>query len=338
MQKKEWEEQIREFQNGPSLELRHKALQTRILHYDRGVFLRGLIEFSNYCKNNCYYCGIRAGNHHARRYRLSQQDILRTCEKGYDLGFRTFVLQSGEDPWFDDQKICSIVSEIKENHPDCAVTLSIGEKSKDTYRAFFAAGADRFLLRHETANAAHYGKLHPEEMRLENRKKCLYTLREIGFQVGAGFMVGSPFQTVETLAEDMMFLEDLQPHMVGIGPFLPHKDTPLKDAQPGSLYLTLSMLCLIRLALPKVLLPATTALATLSEQGHALGLACGANVIMPNLSPPDVRSSYALYDNKKCTGNESAEEILFLKKEVEQEGFYLDFSRGDSKMYDGIGS
>ena len=333
MQKKEWAEQIKQFQNGPSQELKKKALQTRLLSYGRGVFLRGLIEFSNYCKNNCYYCGIRAGNHHVCRYRLTQQDILNTCKKGYAVGFRTFVLQSGEDPWFDDQKICSIISQIKEMYPDCAITLSIGEKSKETYRAFFAAGADRFLLRHETADTAHYRKLHPDVMSLENRKKCLYDLREIGFQVGAGFMVGSPFQTIETLAADMKFLEELQPHMVGLGPFLPHKETPFKDFPPGSLNLTLTMLCLVRIALPNVLLPATTALATLSEQGRALGLACGANVIMPNLSPPEVRGSYSLYDNKKCTGNEAAEEIALLQKEVENDGFFLDFSRGDSRVH-----
>lgn len=328
----EWKEIIEQYWQGPDEELCRRAFEARKEHYGMGIYLRGLIEFSNYCKNNCYYCGIRAGNSAVRRYRLTREEILSACAEGNRLGFHTFVLQGGEDPGISDSEICETVWAIKNRYPHCAVTLSIGEKTEDAYRAFFSAGADRYLLRHETADSRHYSRLHPPVLTLENRKKCLYTLREIGFQVGAGFMVGSPFQTAETLAADMVFLEELRPHMVGLGPFLPHKETPFRDEPSGSLALTLTMLCLVRLALPKVLLPATTALATLAEDGRERGLACGANVVMPNLSPPSVRKDYSLYDNKKCTGDEAAEAISLLKKQVEKSGFFLDFSRGDSLM------
>ncbi len=297
--------------------------------YGRRVFARGLIEFTNYCKNNCYYCGIRAANKNVRRYRLTEAEILNCCAQGAALGFHTFVLQGGEDPFFTDNQIAGIVSKIKTAHPDCAVTLSIGERSRESYRLFRTAGADRYLLRHETATDSHYRKLHPINMQLANRKQCLYDLKELGFQVGAGFMVGAPGQTAENLAKDLLFLKELHPQMVGIGPFLPHADTPFRDMPAGSVPLTLTMLALTRLLLPAVLLPATTALATADNQGHALGFSAGANVVMPNLSPAGVRADYALYNNKAHLGDEAAESIRTLRQNIEAAGYILDMSRGD---------
>ena len=308
-----------------------KSVRVRKEHYGTDIYVRGLIEFSNYCNKDCYYCGIRCGNPKADRYRLTTEQILMCSEEGYRLGFRTVVLQSGEDPKYTDEMICDMVKSLKEKYPDIAVTLSIGEKSHESYQKFFDAGADRFLLRHETANDEHYSKLHPDNMSLANRKKCLFDLKSIGFQVGAGFMVGSPGQTSETLAEDMLFLKELNPHMVGIGPFITHKDTPFKDEKNGTLEETLFLLGLIRLMLPKVLLPATTALGTIHPRGRELGIQAGANVVMPNLSPTDVRDKYLLYDNKICTGSEAAECINCLGKRVEEIGYKIVVSRGDYK-------
>ncbi|MBR2046696.1 MAG: [Agathobacter sp.] len=275
--------------------------------YGTRVFKRGLIEFTNYCKNDCYYCGIRRSNACAQRYRLDKETILDCCKRGYELGYRTFVLQGGEDRYFTDEKICDIVSSVREKYPDCAITLSIGEKSKESYQKYFDAGANRYLLRHETANAEHYAKLHPKELSLDIRKQCLWDLKEIGYQVGCGFMVGSPYQTMETLYEDLQFIKELEPHMVGIGPFIPQRETPFAEEKAGTLEMTLRLLAIIRLIHPHVLLPATTALGTIHEQGRELGILAGANVVMPNLSPADVREKYKLYDNKACTGDEAAE-------------------------------
>lgn len=306
-----------------------KARNVREKFYGKDVYMRGLIEFSNYCKNDCLYCGIRKSNLKANRYRLTKEEILDCCKEGYELGFRTFVLQGGEDMFFTDDVICGIVGEIKSNYPDCAVTLSIGEKSYESYKAYFDAGADRYLLRHETADNDHYGKLHPPQMSAENRKRCLYDLKKIGFQVGAGFMVGSPYQTEENLAEDMLFLKELEPHMVGIGPFISHKDTPFAHENSGTLELTLFMLGLVRLTLPKVLLPATTALGTIHPKGREKGILAGANVVMPNLSPTAVREKYMLYDNKICTGDESAQCRMCMQKRIESIGYKLVISKGD---------
>ena len=297
--------------------------------YGKRVFKRGLIEFTNYCKNDCYYCGIRRSNANAERYRLEKETILACCEKGYELGYRTFVLQGGEDGYFTDERICDIVSAIRKNYPDCAITLSIGEKSKESYQKYFEAGANRYLLRHETANDKHYTKLHPVELSLENRKKCLFDLKEIGYQVGCGFMVGSPYQTIETLYEDLMFIKDLEPHMVGIGPFIPQKDTPFANEHAGSLEMTLRLLAIIRLIHPSVLLPATTALGTIHEKGRELGVLAGANVVMPNLSPTDVREKYKLYDNKACMGDEAVEGDKNLKIRMKEIGYDLVCDRGD---------
>ena len=311
-------------------ELFAEASKVRQQSYGNTIYIRGLIEFTNHCKNDCFYCGIRKSNGNAERYRLSKEAILSCCKTGYALGFRTFVLQGGEDGYFTDKRLCEIVSSIKGLYPDCAVTLSVGEKSRESYQSLFDAGADRYLLRHETFDFTHYGKLHPASLSAKHRQQCLWNLKEIGYQVGTGFMVGSPYQTAENLADDMLFIKQLNPQMVGIGPFIPHHDTPFRDRAAGSLELTLFMLGLLRLMLPKVLLPATTALGTISPNGRELGISAGANVIMPNLSPVDVRQNYLLYDNKLCTGNEAAESLETLKKTMENIGYQIVVSRGDS--------
>ncbi|MCR5328412.1 MAG: [FeFe] hydrogenase H-cluster radical SAM maturase HydE [Saccharofermentans sp.] len=297
--------------------------------FHKEVYLRGLIEFSNYCTRNCYYCGIRGGNLKADRYRLTEEEILSCCEIGEKIGFKTFVLQSGEDPYYTDDMIVSLVKKIKAQHPDCAVTLSIGEKSHESYQKFFDAGADRYLLRHETANEEHYSKLHPENMSGAERKKCLFDLKEIGFQVGCGIMVGTPHQTIDNIYEDILFMQELKPHMIGIGPFIPHKDTPFKDEPEGSVDRTLRLLAILRLLFPKVLLPATTALGTADALGREKGILAGANVMMPNLSPSNVRDKYLLYDGKICTGEEAAECNACLRGRVSRIGFHVVDSRGD---------
>ncbi|MCD8018810.1 MAG: [FeFe] hydrogenase H-cluster radical SAM maturase HydE [Clostridiales bacterium] len=311
-------------------QLREEALRLRRKYYGDKIYIRGLIEFTNYCKNNCYYCGIRRGNANVRRYRLNKEDILKCCAEGYRLGFRTFVLQGGEDPYYTDERMVEIIKDIRQTYPDCAITLSIGERSRESYRKFRAAGTDRYLLRHETANEEHYRSLHPSEMSLANRKQCLYDLKELGYQVGAGFMVGSPGQTLEHLAEDLLFLKELQPEMVGIGPFIPHHDTRYADEKAGSVELTLFLLSVSRILLPKVLLPATTALGTMDAFGREKGLQAGANVIMPNLSPEQNRKDYSLYDNKICTGEEAAQCIVCLKRRVESVGCMISEERGDA--------
>lgn len=305
------------------------ADKIRQQYYDKDVYIRGLIEFTNYCKNDCYYCGIRAGNKETNRYRLTKDEILSCCENGYALGFRTFVLQGGEDPYFTDDLICEIVSDIKHKYPDCAITLSIGEKSYESYKRYYDSGADRYLLRHETATNEHYRKLHPEKMSLDNRKECLYNLKKIGYQVGAGFMVGSPYQSIENLVADLLFLKDLQPDMVGIGPFIPHSETPFADFSGGTLRDTLVMVALTRLLMPAILIPSTTALGTIDPQGRELGIKAGANVVMPNLSPVKVRKLYDLYDNKICTGDEAAECRVCLENRVKSAGYNIVEARGD---------
>lgn len=317
--------ETKEFDN----ELHLSADKIRRDIYGDKVFIRGLIEFSNYCKNNCYYCGIRRDNKKAVRYRLSKEQILNCCKEGYSLGFRTFVLQSGEDPYYNDDLMIDIVSCIRHNYPDCAITLSLGEKPKESYKAFFDAGANRYLLRHETASPEHYRKLHPESMSLEHRKQCLFNLKEIGYQVGSGFMVGSPFQTTKNLIEDLRFLQKLKPDMIGIGPYITHEETPFSNQKSGSVELTLRLLSILRLMFPYVLLPATTALGTLHKQGRELGLKAGANVLMPNLSPVNVRKYYDIYDNKICTGEEAAQCKGCLEKRVSAAGYRIVVDRGD---------
>jgi biotin synthase len=298
-------------------------------HFGNGIYTRGLIEFTNYCKNDCYYCGIRRSNRCVERYRLTTDEILSCCKEGYVLGFRTFVLQGGEDGSYSDEDITTIVKLIKKDFPDCAITLSIGEKSYDSYLNYYQAGADRYLLRHETANEEHYQKLHPANLKLSNRKQCLKNLKEIGFQVGAGFMVGSPYQTTENIIEDLFFLKELNPQMVGIGPFLPHHETPFADQTKGSMEQTLALISIIRLMLPDALIPATTALGTIHPNGRELGILSGANVVMPNLSPTVVRKKYQLYDNKICTGDEAAECRTCLDRRMKKIGYELTVDRGD---------
>jgi len=297
--------------------------------YGKSIYMRGLIEFTNYCKNDCLYCGLRAGNKNADRYRLSKQQILDCCENGHALGFRTFVLQGGEDPSYTDDVLVEIVSEIKAAYPDCAVTLSIGERGYESYERLRKAGADRYLLRHETANNEHYSSLHPASMSPVNRKQCLYDLKKLGYQVGCGFMVGSPNQTEDHIIDDLLFIKELKPHMVGIGPFIPHSDTPFKDKKAGDLHLTLNILAILRLMQPNLLLPATTALGTIDPQGRELGILAGANVVMPNLSPVGVRKKYLLYDNKICTGDEAAECVACMGRRIKNTGYEIVVARGD---------
>ncbi len=306
-----------------------KARQTAKEIFGNKIYIRGLVEVSNYCKNDCYYCGIRRSNKKCERYRLTKQQILSCCEAGYPLGFRTFVLQGGEDGFYSDDDLCEIVSKIKNRFGDCAVTLSLGERSYESYKRLYDAGADRYLLRHETALEKHYASLHPADMSLENRKQCLYNLKEIGYQVGTGFMVGSPYQTAKNLAADMEFIQELRPHMIGIGPFVPHADTPFSAEKGGSLELSVFMLSLCRLVLPHALIPSTTALATIAPQGREQGILHGANVVMPNLSPVSERKKYLLYDNKACTDEEAAEGLEKLKCQMQKIGYEIVYTRGD---------
>ncbi|WP_278943225.1 [FeFe] hydrogenase H-cluster radical SAM maturase HydE [Anaerotruncus colihominis] len=320
---------IREISDGDMPYLFDAARETARSRFGNRIYTRGLIEFTNYCRCDCYYCGIRRSNRQAERYRLTQEEILACCRAGYALGFRTFVLQGGEDPYFTDERICRIVSAVKSSWPDCAVTLSIGEKEHSSYRLYRKAGADRYLLRHETASPAHYRRLHPPEQTPQRRRQCLWSLKELGYQVGAGFMVGSPYQTPENLADDLLFLHELSPQMAGIGPFIPHHQTPFSAFPAGTLRQTLLMVALTRLILPNALLPATTALGTIAPDGRERGVLAGANVVMPNLSPVGVRKQYALYDNKICTGDEAAECRACLQNRMRSIGYELAVDRGD---------
>ena len=295
------------------------------------IYTRGLIELTNYCKNNCFYCGIRRDNPDVERYRLTEEQILSCCREGHELGFRTFVLQGGEDGYYTDERMERIVAGIRREYPDCAITLSLGERSKESYRRLFEAGAERYLLRHETADSCHYGYLHPPELSCEARKQCLWNLKEIGYQTGTGFMVGSPGQTPECLAEDMRFIRELNPHMVGIGPFVPHHGTPFAQEAGGTVELTLYLVGLLRVMMPNVLRPATTALGTIDPRGREKGILAGANVVMPNLSPVGVRKKYELYDNKICTGDEAAECRMCLSRRMKSIGYELTVDRGDYK-------
>lgn len=331
LKKKEYIRLLEQLNEDEEQYLRELAMQKAIQYYGKDVYVRGLIEYTNYCKNDCYYCGIRKSNTNALRYRLTKEEILACCKEGYELGFRTFVLQGGEDNFYTDDKMEDIIRAIKKEYKDCALTLSIGERSYEAYKRFYDAGADRYLLRHETADELHYEKLHPSNLSLKTRKECLYQLKEIGYQVGCGFMVGSPFQTLENIAEDLIFIKELSPHMVGIGPFISHKDTPFKDYENGLVSLTLNLIAIIRLMLPNILIPATTALGTLDKLGREKGVLAGANVLMPNLSPVSVRKKYMLYDNKICTGDEAAQCRQCLNQRIERIGYHIVTERGDCK-------
>ena len=325
----EWIQAIGCDDPGYAEELKAAASDTRDRIYGKKVFARGLIEFTSYCMNDCYYCGLRRSNRDALRYRLSYDCIMDTAEAGYRAGFRTFVLQGGEDSYFTDERLIMIVRGIKERYPDAAVTLSVGERSFESYKALKEAGADRYLLRHETADDVHYRKLHPDDMSQENRIRCLYDLKELGYQTGAGMMVGSPGSSSRTLAEDMVFLSFLKPEMVGIGPFIPHSATPFRDEKRGSVDLTLRMVSLVRLALPHAMIPSTPALATASSDGQLQGILHGANVIMPDITPQSERSKYMIYDGKKITGDEAGENLRQIAEGMESIGYELSMERGD---------
>ncbi len=318
--------------NSPELRatLAQEANQAKKKYFGNGIYIRGLIEFTNHCRNNCFYCGIRCDNRALERYRLTKEEILSCCEEGYSLGFRTFVLQGGEDPYYDDQHMTDIVTAIHLAYPDCAITLSLGERSKESYQSLFNAGASRYLLRHETANHTHYQQLHPTNMSFHNRMTCLTNLKAIGYQVGCGFMVGSPFQRLETIAEDLLFIQTFKPAMVGIGPYIHHKDTPFKNYSNGTLEDTLLLISILRLMQPDLLLPATTALGTIAENGQEQGILAGANVIMPNLSPGNLREQYSLYDNKACFGKEAAESIERIRQRMHNIQHEIIIDRGDA--------
>lgn len=311
-----------DFLKGQAEELMNKR-------FGKGIFIRGLIEISSYCRNDCYYCGLRCSNLLAQRYRLSKDEIMDCCRCGYHAGFSTFVLQGGEDPRQDDGWLAEVVRSIKAEYPDCAVTLSVGERSYEAYCLFKSVGVDRYLLRHETANERHYYDLHPSRMSFSHRRTCLKNLKEIGFQTGAGMMIGSPGQTIDCLLDDIYFMEDLQPEMIGMGPFIPAAHTPFASCQPGSVDMTLRLITLMRLRFPDALIPATTALATLDKYGRERAIRSGANVIMPNLSPRELRKCYSIYDHKACTGGESAEALNLIEQQLACIGYHIEYGRGD---------
>lgn len=327
--REDWERLFAEYDEEDVSLAMELARKTALERFGKQVWFRGIIEFSNICRCDCYYCGIRCSNHNVSRYRLTEEDILACCAEGYAGGFRTFVLQGGEDGWFTDERMAAIIRAIKAKYPDCAVTLSLGERSRESYQMLFDAGADRYLLRHETADEAHFRMLHPESQTLSNRLRCLRDLKDIGYQTGCGIMVGTPGQTPATLASDMIFMRSLEPQMIGVGPFLPHRDTPFREEKPGSVELTLFILALCRLMLPKVLLPATTALGTAESDGRIRGVLAGCNVIMPNLSPASVRKKYMLYDNKAGTDLTAAEGVALLRQQMDTIGYEVVIGRGD---------
>ena len=330
----EWQQLFTEYDEEDVSLARSLARKIALERFGKRLWFRGIVEFSNICKQNCLYCGIRRDNHRVCRYRLTPEEILDCCREGYEGGFRTFVLQGGEDGWFTDERMCTIVREIKAKFPDCAVTLSLGERSRQSYQALFDAGADRYLLRHETADETHYRLLHPAEQTLQNRLRCLRDLKEIGYQTGCGIMVGSPGQTPATLARDMVFMQEFRPEMIGVGPFLPHGDTPFRQEPAGSVELTLFILALCRIMLPDVLLPATTALGTAESDGRIRGVLAGCNVVMPNLSPAAVRKKYMLYDNKAGTELTASQGVALLRRQMESIGYEVAIGRGDYQSED----
>ena len=325
----QWEQLISSYTNEELNYAMELARETAVSVFGRRIYFRGIIEFTNICRNDCYYCGIRCSNENASRYRLETEDILLACAEGYENGFRTFVLQGGEDAYFNDERMCAIIRTIKERFPDCAITLSLGERSRQSYEKLFDAGAERYLLRHETADKAHYEKLHPDYQHFENRMRCLRDLKDIGYQTGCGIMVGTPFQTPHCIAEDMVFMQEFEPEMIGVGPFIPHSETPFKNAPRGSVEETLFVLALCRLMNPRVLMPSTTALGTAEADGRKLGVLAGCNVVMPNLSPLSVRKKYMLYDNKAGTDMSAEKGVEILRKQMEEIGYEVVISRGD---------
>lgn len=329
----EWMILLGELSDDDQSYLHEKAAEVAKMHFGNGIFVRALLEISSYCRNNCYYCGIRCGNKNAQRYRLSKEEILECCKEGNILGFNTFVLQGGEDPHQTDEWIVDIVKSIRQAYPDKAITLSVGERSHEAYLAFKEAGANRFLLRHETRNDDHYLQLHPSSMSAEKRRDCLMTLKHLGFQTGSGMMIGSPGQTDEYLYEDIRFLEHLQPEMIGIGPFIPASNTPFENCSAGSAEKTTLIISLLRLRFPKALIPATTALSSLCHNGMEQAILAGANVVMPNISPAEQRKKYSIYNNKKSTGAESAQQMQQLEERLNAIGYHINYDRGDYNTF-----
>ena len=313
--------------------LRQEAVRTARGRFGFGIFVRGLIEISSFCRNNCYYCGLRRNNPSAERYRLTHEQIMECCEQGYNAGFRTFVMQGGEDGQLTDEWLENIITDIRHTYPDTAITLSLGERSRESYERLFAAGANRYLLRHEAADKELYNSLHPTEMSYENRITCIENLKAIGYQTGMGMMIGVKGQSIDSLVQDLQLLERLQPQMIGIGPFIPHHDTPLGENPAGDLRLTLLMLAIVRIMFPDALIPSTTALATLSSEGRKMGILSGANVVMPNLTPLSERRKYAIYENKASSGSEAVEGLQALERELNEIGYHIDYSRGDFQKH-----
>lgn len=314
----------------PTLDfLRNEAVRTAQKRFGRGIFVRGLIEISSYCRNNCLYCGLRRDNRNAERYRLTREQILECCKQGYEAGLRTFVLQGGEDAALTDEWLEAVISAIRERYPDAAITLSLGERSEESYARMYKAGANRYLLRHEAADRELYRAIHPDKMSYDNRVACIKTLKNLGYQTGMGMMVGVAGQSVEALVQDLFLMESIQPEMIGIGPFIPHHDTPFGNNAAGDMRQTLLMLAIVRLMFPDALIPSTTALASLSSDGRKQGILSGANVVMPNISPLSLRRKYAIYDNKAISGSEAVEGLNLLERELNEIGYYIDFSRGD---------
>ena len=324
-----WRALLTELGDEEKQRLALKARDVAQSHFGKGVYVRALIEISSYCRNNCYYCGLRCSNRMAQRYRLCKEQILECCREAAGLGFNTFVLQGGEDPLQDDEWLADVVTTIRAEFPSKAITLSVGERSAAGYSLLRDAGADRYLLRHESADAVHYSSLHPWNMKLSNRLRCLENLKALGYQVGSGMMVGSPGQTIEHLVKDLMLLDGLQPQMIGIGPFIPAVGTPFADEPCGGVEDTLLLISLLRLRFPKALIPATTALATLCDDGTQRAVLAGANVVMPNMTPLDCRDKYSIYNNKKSNGCESAQQLGLLAEKLEEIGCFIDFDRGD---------
>lgn len=331
LNKSEWMTILDEYTENDRKYAESIARETALSKFGKKIYFRGIIEFSNICKNDCYYCGIRKSNKCVSRYRLTKDDILECAKDGYSFGFRTFVLQAGEDGHFEDEVLCDIVRSIKHNFCDCAVTLSVGERSRESYQRLYDAGADRYLIRHEAANKELYNKIHPSIQKHSERMECLRNLKEIGYQTGCGFMVGVPYQTTEDIADDMIFMQEFKPHMVGLGPFIPHKDTPFGIYEAGSVDLTLLLISLTRIMLPNVLLPSTTALGTAQDDGRQRGVLAGCNVVMPNLSPMSVRKKYMLYDNKAGTDCDAKAGIELLRRQMNEIGYDVVCSRGDYK-------
>lgn len=329
----QWHKLISSFSKEDKEYARNIAQKITEEKFGNKVFFRGIIEFSNICNNDCLYCGIRHSNDKASRYCLTKKEIMLSCKEGYKLGYRTFVLQGGENEFVKSENFINLIRDIKSKYPDCAITLSVGECERKFYEEMYLAGADRYLLRHESADEEHYKKLHPKDMSLKNRIRCLRDLKEIGFQTGCGIMVGSPYQTPETLVKDMEFICEFNPAMVGIGPFIPHKDTPFANFETGSQDLTLFLLSLIRIMNEDILLPATTALGTVDQEGLIKGIQSGCNVIMPNVSPQNVRKKYMLYNEKLGTNFSAKESLEFLKTQMKSINREIVVGRGDHKMY-----